>query len=62
MRSRLSKECLELDCEAAVADITAALREFVFVETRRKGVVLGISGGIDSSVCAALSVARAVMV
>jgi NAD+ synthase len=51
----LSRQHLELDCEAAVAEITTAIRDFVLGETRRKGTVVGISGGIDSSVCAALA-------
>ena len=55
MRPQLSHRSLEIDCEAAVAEITAAIRDFVFIETRRKGAVVGISGGIDSSVCAALA-------
>lgn len=37
-----------------VERITLAIRETVFNRFRRKGVVVGVSGGIDSSVVAAL--------
>jgi NAD+ synthase len=45
---------LELDGEAAVEEIVAGLREVVGKRLRKRGAVLGLSGGIDSSVCAAL--------
>jgi NAD+ synthase len=47
-------EALEIDAEQVVAEITAGLREIVFRDLRRRGVVVGMSGGIDSSVTAAL--------
>ncbi len=47
---------LEFDRERAVAAIGNALREAVFTKLLRKGCVVAVSGGIDSSVCAALSV------
>jgi NAD+ synthase len=50
----LSPELLKLDPAQAVATITEGLRHLVFKELRRKGAVLGLSGGIDSSVTAAL--------
>lgn len=43
------------DCEAEVGRIVAWLRETVWQRFKRKGVVLGVSGGVDSSVCAALA-------
>lgn len=46
---------LQLDAEQAVAMITKRLREAVLSELNRKGAVIAVSGGIDSSVCAALS-------
>jgi NAD+ synthase len=52
-----SADALRLDAAAEAARISAAMREQVFKRLRRRGVVLGLSGGIDSSVCAALSVA-----
>jgi NAD+ synthase len=54
-----SKDVLALDWEAEAARIEARIREIVGRELKRKGVVVGVSGGIDSSLVAALS-ARAV--
>ncbi|HLR45753.1 MAG TPA: NAD(+) synthase [Deinococcales bacterium] len=48
------RETLELDAAAAVAEIVAALRKAAR-RFRRRGAVLGLSGGIDSSVTAALA-------
>ena len=50
-----SARSLTLDAAAEVGRIGAALRRQLR-ELRRKGVVLGLSGGIDSSVTAALAV------
>jgi NAD+ synthase len=50
-----SEDWLALDAEAEIARIAAALREQVLKRLRRRGVVLGLSGGVDSSVCAALA-------
>src|SRR5689334_3331611 len=51
-----SSDALKLDAAQVVDQITATIREQVFRQVKRKGVVLGLSGGIDSSVVAALSV------
>jgi NAD+ synthase len=45
-----------MDVAAACARIEAAIREQVLKTLRRRGAVVGMSGGIDSSVVAALSV------
>jgi NAD+ synthase len=49
-----SAEALRLDAAAATDRIAAAIREQVLRRLRKRGVVLGLSGGIDSSVTAAL--------
>ncbi len=55
----LSRDVLEIDPAAEAARIQAGIREVVFRLLRRKGIVVGVSGGVDSAVVAALS-ARAV--
>ena len=49
------RHLLDLDVPATVDVITEALRSQVLGELGRRGVVVGISGGIDSSVVAALA-------
>ena len=51
-----SLDDLRIDAEAETDRICTAVRDQVFRRLRRKGVVLGLSGGIDSSVTAALCV------
>ncbi len=46
---------LEFDLERTVDAVVKAMREAVFSSLSRKGCVVAVSGGIDSSVCAALS-------
>jgi NAD+ synthase len=48
-------DLLAIDTEVAIDEITTALRFAVLKQLRRKGLVLGLSGGIDSTVCAALA-------
>ncbi len=54
MPDRLTSDALVVDAEAVVERIVAELREVVHGRLRRRGAVLGLSGGIDSSVCVAL--------
>lgn len=56
MKQKLSKAVLDLDCAREVEKISARLVEIVARRLRRRGVVVAISGGIDSSVSAALAV------
>ena len=49
-------EMLKLDAGREVDRICTVLRDQVFHILRRKGLVVGLSGGIDSSVTAALAV------
>src|SRR5688572_24843884 len=44
------------DMDAEVKKITERMREMLRVDLRRRGLVVAISGGIDSSVSTALSV------
>lgn len=47
---------LKIDAPREAERIVTAIREQVFKQLRRKGAVLGLSGGIDSSVAASLCV------
>lgn len=56
-RKPFSKEIILLeDIETATNEIIQKLQQDVLVNFKRNGAVIGISGGIDSSVCLALSV------
>ena len=50
----ISLDLLHIDAERATAEIAAATESIVTRQMRKRGVVLGLSGGVDSSVCAAL--------
>lgn len=52
-----SAERLAIDAPATVASITEGIRDQVLKRLRRRGIVVGLSGGIDSSVTAALAAA-----
>jgi NAD+ synthase len=49
-----SADALRIDPAATTREIAAAIREQVLRRLRKRGIVLGLSGGIDSSVTAAL--------
>lgn len=51
-----SPKVLELDAPQALQKMAERIREIVFRQLRRKGAVIGLSGGIDSTVTAALCV------
>src|SRR5687767_6356040 len=51
-----SKDVLRLDCAQEVERITREIKKLL-VSFKRRGVIVALSGGIDSSVTAALSVA-----
>jgi NAD+ synthase len=52
--SKISFDVLDIDCERVAANIEASIRETAFKRFRKKGAVVGVSGGIDSSLVAAL--------
>ena len=52
---RFSRDVLRIDPAAVSARIEAALREQVLGSLKRRGVIVGLSGGVDSSVVAALA-------
>lgn len=54
-----SADVLRIDADAIARELQTFLRETVFHRLRRKGVVVGLSGGIDSSLVGALA-ARAI--
>jgi len=49
-------DCLRLDCEQEVDKISKVLREMLSRRFRKQGLVVALSGGIDSSVVGALCV------
>lgn len=51
-----ARDLLRLDGASETARICESIRSQVTGPLKRRGVVLGLSGGIDSSVCAALAV------
>jgi NAD+ synthase len=53
---KLTADVLKLDPRTAADSIAQRLREIVVGTLKRRGVVLGLSGGIDSSVTAGLAV------
>jgi NAD+ synthase len=50
-----SKDALAIDGETVVAEISGSIREQVMGSLKRRGIVVGLSGGVDSSVVAALA-------
>jgi len=55
-RPRLSREFLNVDPGSEAGKIEKWVRDTVVETFRKRGVVIGLSGGIDSSVCAAICV------
>ncbi len=52
----LNQEVLNIDLQAEVDKVSDRLREILRKNLNRRGLVVAMSGGIDSSVCAALAV------
>lgn len=53
---RIEPGCLDLDCAAEVERIGRWMVETVARQLHRRGVIIALSGGVDSSVCGALAV------
>jgi NAD+ synthase len=53
---RMTPEVLSFDVAAEVERIGVRMREIVSRTMHRRGVIIALSGGVDSSVCAALAV------
>ena len=51
-----TKDVLKINSEKVIAEVTSAIKHQIVDVLRRRGAVVGISGGIDSSVCTALCV------
>ncbi len=51
-----NRDILTLDADAVIDDLVQQLKQTVVLDLKRGGAVVGISGGIDSSVVLALSV------
>jgi NAD+ synthase len=55
LAERYQREVVDIDYDAAANSICANMRETMRKDLHRRGAVVAVSGGIDSSVCAALS-------
>ncbi len=53
---KFSKDLISIDCEKVVDEIVEKLKHQVFRQLKRHGAIVGTSGGVDSSVVAALCV------
>ena len=47
-------DVLKLDCDKEMTKITDTIRKIVLKQFRKRGVVVALSGGVDSSVVGAL--------
>src|SRR2546430_4591487 len=56
MSAQFDLEALRIEPAVAAEEISSALRGQVLKDVRRRGVVVGLSGGVDSAVVAALCV------
>jgi NAD+ synthase len=52
---KFGRDVLDIDCGAVLESLTLKIREVVGRVLNKRGSVLGVSGGIDSAVCAAMA-------
>jgi len=50
-----TRDCLRIDCQGTSRQIEEAMRDILSRRLRRRGVVVAVSGGVDSAVCAVLA-------
>lgn len=51
---KFTKDSLKIDAEKVVDELCQTIRTQLRKDLKKSGAIIGISGGIDSSVCAAL--------
>ncbi len=56
MPMKFKRDSLNVDPAAETARIVDAIKKQILVDMKREGAIVAISGGVDSSVCAALAV------
>ena len=55
LAEKYQREVIDIDYESAANTICENMRRIMREDLHRRGAVVAVSGGIDSSVCAALS-------
>jgi len=50
------KELIDIDPESTIGSIVEMMQRIVLNKLQKRGAVIGISGGLDSSVCLTLSI------
>ena len=53
---KFNKNVMKIDAARVADEVASTMRRQIMQDLKKEGAIVGISGGIDSSVCAALSV------